>query len=520
MGLRTKMLICVILLIGVVFSGVFQAEAASAAKAAGKRDIFRLGTSAEPTSMDPAKSKDLITWMFVMQTYDTLIKYDYQSKKIVPALAKKWSVNKNSTEVEFTIRDDIFFHNGKKMTMDDVIFSLNRALKSSFTAQINGSINKINKIDENRLKVVLNYSYAPILEVLATPCWGILNKEHVQAAEAAGKDVGRMPSCGTGAYMLKDWKSGEKLVFEAFDKYYGGAPAIKYAEAILIADQTSGAIALENGTLDYYYGTQNSDINHLRKVPTLKVYSTEDGVGIYDITFNVTNGVFKDKRLRQAVAYALDREEILIGGQEGDGVVTDTICATAAFGYMPDYKWYKQDLSKAKQLMAEAGYPNGLKVTFTQDSSKTYMMSAEIMQAQLKKIGIDVVFDKLERATWLDTVSSNRQFTASLRMTNHVVNDADYILTRRLTTSMIGGGNNYSGYSNSEFDALVEKARTSSDEKERLAIYRKCYDIIKEDVPFIPLYTSLTHQVVNADIGGWVAHPTYKTPWCNLYYVK
>lgn len=511
-----KKLLSVILLAVMVFS---IAGTAIAAPVKGRnKNIFRVGMSAEPTSMDPAKSKDLITWMFIMQTYDTLIKYDYPTKKFVPALAKKWVVNKNSTEVEFTIRDDVYFHNGDKMTMDDVIFSLNRALKSSFTAQINGSIKEITKIDDSRLKIVLKYSYAPILEVLITPCWGIVNRKHVEATEKAGKDVGRIASCGTGAYRLKEWRSGEKLIFEAFDKYYEGKPAIKNVEATLITDQSSGAIALENGTLDYYYGTQNNDIEHLRKVPTLKVYTASDGVGIYDITFNVTNGIFKDKRLRQAVAYALDREEILLGGQEGYGTVTDTICATAAFGYTKDYKWYKQDIEKAKKLMAEAGYPNGFKVTFTQDSSRTYMMSAEIMQAQLKKIGIDVVFDKLERATWLDTVATNRQFTASLRMTNHVVNDADYILTRRLTTGMIGGGNNYAGYSNKTFDALVEKARTTSDPKVRLDLYRQCFDIIKEDVPFIPLYTTITLQVVAADIKGWNAHPTYKNPWSQLSY--
>lgn len=516
MRLNAKKMLSFVLLAVMMFS---IAGSAAAAPIKGRnKNIFRVGTSAEPTSMDPAKSKDLITWMFIMQTYDTLIKYDYPTKKFVPALAKSWTVNKDATEVEFTLRDDIYFHNGEKMTMDDVIFSLNRALKSSFTAQINGSIKEIKKIDNSRLKVRLNYSYAPILEVLVTPCWGIVSQKYVEAAEKTGKDVGRIPSCGTGAYKLKEWRSGEKLIFEAFDKYYERVPAIKNVEATLITDQSSGAIALENGTLDYYYGTQNNDINHLKNVPTLKVYTAEDGVGLYDITFNVTDGIFKDKRLRQAVAYALDREEILLGGQEGYGSVTDTICATAAFGYMKDYKWYKQDIEKAKKLMAEAGYPNGFKVTFTQDSSRTYMMSAEIMQAQLKKIGIDVVFDKLERATWLDTVSTNRQFAASLRMTNHVVDDADYILTRRLTSGMIGGGNNYSGYSNKEFDNLVGKARTTPDPKARLDMYRRCFDMIKEDVPFIPLYTTISLQVVAADVKGWSAHPTYKNPWSKLSY--
>lgn len=483
------------------------------------KDSMVFGTGAEPTSMDPAKSKDLVTWLFMLNSYDTLIKYDWPSQKFVPALASQWKLNANSTEVVFTIRNDITFHNGEKMTMDDVIFSLDRALKSSFTAQINGSIDRFQKIDNTHLKVVLKYSYAPILEVLTTPCWGIVSKKAVMEAEAAKKDFGRI-ACGTGAYILKEWKSGEKMTFEAFDKYYEGAPKIKHVTVVLITDQSAGAIALETGSLDTYYGIQQSDANHLQDVKSLKVYNQPSGAGLYDITFNVTDGIFKDVRLRKAVALALDRDEILLGGQEGNGTVNDCFCATSAFGWLPDYKWYKQDLAKAKALMAEAGYPNGFNVVFTQDSSKTYMTSAEIMQAQLKKIGINVTFEKLERATWLDTVSVNRKYVASLRMTNHVVNDADYILTRRLTSGMIGGGNNYAGYSNPKFDALVAKARTINNQKDRLVIYRQCYDIIKEDVPVIPLYTTGAVTVTSAKLRGWVSHPMYRNPWCKLYFVE
>lgn len=484
------------------------------------KDTMKIGMSAEPTSMDPAQSKDLITWMFVLQSYDTLIKFDWPTQQYIPAIASAWEVNEDSTEVTFTIRDDIKFQNGDTLTMEDVMFSLNRAFESSFTNQISGSIDRFEQIDDTHMKVVLKYGYAPILEVLITPCWGIVNKAYVEAAEAEGKDVGRIESCGTGSYIMKEWKSGEKLIFEGFEDHYDGAPKIKHVDAALIADQTSGAIALENGTLDYYYGTQNSDIEHLKDLPHLATYVVDDGVGLYDITFNVTDGIFTDKRLRQAVAYAIDREEILLGGQEGNGVVTDTICATACFGYMPDYEWYKQDLDKAKALMAEAGYPDGFTVTFTQDSSKTYMTSAEIMQAQLKKVGINVEFEKLERATWLDVVASNRQFDATLRMTNHVVYDADYLLTRRLTTDMIGGGNNYAGYSNPGFDKLVETARQTADQEQRLEMYRECYDMIKEDVPFIPLYTNNSRQVVNAKIKGWIAHPVNRTEWGKLYFVE
>ena len=481
------------------------------------RTAFHMGMNAEPTSMDPAECKDLITRIFIMQVYDPLLTFDWQTQEYVPAIASDWEVNEDSSEVLFTIRDDMKFHNGDTLTVDDVMFSLERSLASSYLAQLSGSIDHFEKVDDSHIKVVLKYGYAPILDVLSNPSWSIVSKRAVEEAEAEGKDFGRDVACGTGAYKLTNWQSGASLSFEAFDEYWGGAPYFKTVEATLITDQSAGAIALEEGTLDYYYGLQNNDLLHLADNPDIAIYECDGGVGLFDITFNCTDGIFTDVRLRKAVALALNRDDLLLAGREGMGVVTDCFCATAASGYDPDFEWYDQNLEEAKPLLAEAGYPDGFDVVFTQDSSKTYMTAAEVMQGQLAQIGINVTFDKLERATWLDTVSSNRQFVASLRMTNMEVLDADYLLTRRLTTDYIGGGNNYAGYSNPEFDALVAEARTLSDSAARQEIYDQCYEIIKEDVPVIPLYTDANSIAARADIKGFFAHPLYRIPWSGLY---
>ncbi|MDP2815127.1 MAG: ABC transporter substrate-binding protein, partial [Rectinemataceae bacterium] len=125
-----SVVIAVMLGVGVVLGLVPCFGQTAKSEKVSSKDSFTMGTSAEPTSMDPAKSKDLITWMFMANTYDTLIKFDWSNQKFVPALASAWKVNENSTEVEFTIRKDITFHNSEKMTMDDVMFSLDRAFKS------------------------------------------------------------------------------------------------------------------------------------------------------------------------------------------------------------------------------------------------------------------------------------------------------------------------------------------------------------------------------------------------------
>lgn len=481
------------------------------------KDTYVLGLYAEATTVDPSLSKDRVTWIINYQIYDTLVKFDMETQDYVPGLASSWEFSDDATEVIFEIRQDVKFHNGDLMTTDDALWSQQRSLESTFTSSLTGSMDHWEKVDDTHIKLVLKYAYAPILDVLVTPCFGVASKRAVEEAEAAGDDFGRI-GCGTGGYMLTDWRSGERMDFVAFDEYYEGAPAIKNVTVMLIPDAGSGAIALEDGTVDAYLFLQQSDFRHLESLPNLQKIEHAGGVGIQDITFNTTDGIFADKRLRQAVAYAINREDMLLGGVEGYGQISNVPCAVSSFGQM-DYDWYTQDQDKARELLAEAGYEGGLDITFQMEGSVDYMKPAEIMQDQLRQVGINVTFEKMERAAWIEQVATNRNFTASLRMTTMVINDVDYLLSRRLHSESLGGGNNYSGYANPEFEALVEQARTLSDPQARLDIYRKCYDMIKEDVPYIPLYSETNPIYINAKLMGFINHPQNRTPWSKLYFV-
>lgn len=482
----------------------------------GAKDTFTMGMAAEPTALDPAASKDLVTWMIMVQLYDTLLRYDIKTQTYEPALATDWEFNADSTEVTFTIRDGVKFQNGDIMTADDVVWSLERALASSFTSQVNGSIDHFEKVDDQHIKVVLKYSYAPILQVMTTPCWGIVSRRAVEEAEAAGIDFGRNP-CGTGAYQLTNWSSGEKLEFVAFDDYWDGAPKIKNVVARVVSDQATGSLALQDGTLDYYNSVPIAELDHLSMLNTLNVLEIPSTT-LIDITFNTVEGPFVSKELRQAVAYALVKEDILIGGNEGKGEITNCFGLPASVGYLADYEAHEYNLEKAKQLVIDAGYPNGVDVVFRQDSNSLYMLPAEVVQAQLKKVGINVTFEKLERSAWTEMVGNNRDFQATLRGTTLAILDADYLLTRRLSATMIGNANNFSGYTNPKLDALLDQARSLSDMDERNAIYRQCYDIIQEDCPIISLYAMGGGQVTNAKLHGMQDDPNWRNLWYKLWF--
>jgi peptide/nickel transport system substrate-binding protein len=507
-----KVVFAVVLVTVLAASYAFAAEPPKSAK-----DTLLWGVNAEASSLDPATSKDTVTHFMMYQIFDALVKEDPDDfNKLVPGLAERWEFNQDNTEVTFYIRKGVKFHNGDTMTVDDVTFSLQRSLDSSFSSGISEAIDHFEKAGDDAVKCVLKYAYGPILDVMTNMTYGIVSKRAVEEAAAKKIDFARNP-VGTGPYKIVEWKSGDSLILERFDDYYGGPAAIKRLVYKLVPDASSGSIALEDGTLDAYYIVDTSDIAHLKELENV-AYVECPGVGLHHITFNVTDGVFSDKRVRQAVAYALNRDDVIIGGAEGYAEPTHCLVPTSVFGYDKNFKWYDQDLDKAKALLKEAGYPDGLDVVFSMQGSSTYMKPAEVVQDQLRKAGIRVTFDKMERAAYLDDVAGKRNFVASLRMINATVRDADSVLTRRFHSGMLGGGNNYAGYSNPEVDALIERARKSSDNAERLQLYTKIYEILKEDVPLIPIYTETIFMFFGSKLKNMRPHPVYRFSVHDMYF--
>jgi len=479
-----------------------------------KKDTIVERAVADQKTFDPFGTTDLNDQKNHYQLFDSLMREEPDGS-IVPALCTAYEFNEAGDEITFTIREGVKFHNGDVMTADDVVFSLNTAIASSFTSKMTSTMEQAVKIDEKTVKLKLKHPFAPILGCLVSSSLSIVPKKVYEADKEA---FGRNP-IGTGPYMLKEVKSGEKIVFEAFPDYYRGPAPIKNLIVRIVVDDAAGLMAFESGEIDLFQPSQAyTDRDAIINNPKLKYYEAEQAC-TFLVAFNNAKGVFTDKRLREAVARAIDREDLILGAVNGMATPVEAGLVPLTPQYPQGFKGLEYDLEKAKQLVIDAGYPNGLDVTMRVIAAANYTKPAEVLQAQLKKIGINVKVEAMERGTWFDVVNAGGDFEMTFYAHAISVNDADFCSYPWLHSSEADGkGANYMGIKNAELDKYLELARTAQDEDERKAHYLKVCEIIRDESLFVPCYTGRRTMAAVKDLKGvqadpWMRYYKYNYSW-------
>ncbi|MDR3354922.1 MAG: ABC transporter substrate-binding protein [Synergistaceae bacterium] len=476
---------------------LFYADGAISAAGAERNDLI-FSINADIVAVDPAAQRDTVTGIIISQIYDTLI-HKTSSGKLEPGLATEWKVADDGRSIVFAIRQGVKFHNGDTMTADDVVFSLNRAIKSSLTSNVSSMMDGASAVDDTHVKLSLKDQFAPALECVAATGLSIVSR---RAVEELGDDGFRKQPVGTGPYKFVSWKGGDRIVTTSFDDHWRGKPSIKDVTFLIMTDKSTAAIALQNDEIDVLYDPANTDKQTLTGLPNVTYSEIDSAALIYIISFNSKKGVFADRRLREAVALAIKRSDIVEGALEGNGSPVEMpISPTCADFYDASYKFYPQDIDRAKELMKEAGYPDGLTVPIKLNQSSLYTKPAEVVQAQLRKIGINAEFELMERATYLSEIYEDMNYEITLYMFSTIYDDPDYIFYGRLHSSNIGN-TNYANYSNPKVDDMIMRARSSNNLDERVKLYRETSDSVKEDIPFIPLMTSKSAIAFNSKLRG------------------
>ena len=490
-----------ILVVLLVFALLFTTACGSKGSSDKAKDSIIIGIDSDAVALDPLRINDTLTMSILSNVYEPLVRMTNDSQ-IVPALATKWEISDDGLEYVFTIRNDATFHNGDPITVEDVKYSLEAAVESSYTGPYMNFIDKVEVLDDETVKVTLQYAYAPFLALCTT--YSQVVKESFY--EDGGTMMSKEP-IGSGPYKFVSWAQGDKLVFEAYDEYYGGAPAIKNLTYKIIANSTTAAIALETGDIDVSQNVGSADIAALEEKEGITLLK-DPSSAIYLEGLNTKVKELSDVRVRQAIAKCINKENMIIGALDGYGVATNTFIAEGLPGYDPDFNPLPYDVEAAKKLMVEAGYPNGFDLTISIPESRS--ANAQILKSDLAQIGINLEIGILETGAFWDALE-NLDYEMMIMGWSYVVMDPDvgyYSLYKK--DDMSG---NYTGFGNAEIDGLLQKGRECSDEAERAKIYAELEEKVMSQAPYVPLYWRMDAIAFNSDLTG------IEIPPCGFYYV-
>lgn len=466
------------------------------------KDSLTIGIDSDAVALDPLRINDTLTMSILSNVYEPLVRMTNDGE-IVPALAEKWEISDDGTVYTFTIRTDATFHNGDPITAEDVKYSLEAAAESSYTGPYMNFIKDVKVPDEKTVVVTLKYAYAPFLS-LCTIYSQIVKEDFYK--EGGEVDMSKAP-VGSGPYKFKSWAQGDKLEFEAYDEYYLGAPAIKNLTYKIIPNSNTAALALESGEIDLCLNVATADIAGLSEKDGITVLQ-EPSTAFYFIGMNTNVKELSDVRVRQAIAKVINKQELIDGALDGYGVPTNTFIAEGVLGYDPDFNPLPYDVEAAKKLMKEAGYENGFEIHMSIPENRS--TQAQIVQANLKQIGIDLKIDLIETGKFWEDLE-NLDYEMMIMGWSYVVMDPDVGYYSLYKKDDLSG--NYTGYGNEETDGLLEAGRTETDPDKRAEIYAELEEIYQTAAVYVPLYWRTDVAAYNSALTG------VEMPPCGLYYV-
>jgi peptide/nickel transport system substrate-binding protein len=446
----------------------------------------------DPTGLDPALGTDSAAVNLYAVLYDTLVMYKPGDKlEVAPGLAESWTVSPDGLTYTFKLRKNVKFTDGSTFDAEAVKFNLDRELDTkneyhaaemTFAANIFSQMASYKVVDQYTFEMKLKQPFAGFLEQLTSYAAGGMASP--TAIKKAGKDYFKSP-VGTGPFVFAEWKKDDRISFKPNKDYWGGAPKLESLIVRTIPESATQLAELKSGGINMtFYGLNQNDMAQAEKDTTLTVKSLP-ALSSYMLHFRAWKKPFSDLRLRQAVSYAINKENIAKFILQGKAQPGTAPMPKASWAYYPTDP-YPYNPDKAKALLAEAGYPNGgLKVELL---TNPHMQPAtEAMQADLEKVGFDVEMKRTEGGAFWDQLPTE---VGDMIMDNWWLpnGDPDYLLGAMFHTNSIEKKSNVDRYSNKEVDALLEQAAKETDQAKRAELYNKVQAQVLKDLPCVSIY--------------------------------
>lgn len=425
-------------------------------------DTLRVILNSEPSNIDPHNNTRLTSWAVQEEVFDKLVTKD-EKGNILPDVATKWEQVDNVTW-RFTLREDVTFHDGSKLTAEDVVFSLQRACAAagSQTFFVNFDASKIKAVDTYTVDVVTKQPFAAVLNYLASARGAILCKAAVTSM--GDEAYGRAP-IGSGPFKVSSWTTGDNIVLTRNEEYWGEKPAYSTLKFRFVTEASNRAIELETGGADIVYSIVANDAERLKTNSDVKIVSGPAYQFVY-VSFNMSDPTLSNETLREALTAAIDVPSLVKAiygesAQVADSYMSPNIAAHATM----EAKTY--DAAKAKELLAKAGYANGLELTIKLAEDSNFSTMAEIVQAMWAEIGVTTKIETMEQATYLEQANAG-QVQVAMASTNAVSGDPDNALMIWRSTAV-----NAIQACDPKIDEFLNAGGAEFDPTARAAIYKE-----------------------------------------------
>ncbi len=533
--MKNKLFVVLLLTIGLVFSIVGAVSAES---------TLVFGSSGDVDRLDPADVTDGESVMRMDNIFEGLVEFEAGSVLIQPCLATSWEASADGTEIVFNLRKGVKFHDGTDFNADAVVFSFARQYDTNHPFHQYGEwaywgwmfvdVDKMEKIDDYTVKLILKRPNASIMTCLAIFTVNIVSPAN---AEKYKEDAFKNP-CGTGPFKFVEWVKDDHITLEANENYWRERAKLDKLIFKVIPDPSARLMALEVGEVQGIEYPNPADLDRIKANKDLKLL-TEPGMNIGYMAMNEgygyidanengvrdiadeplvkTPGYFEPltkKLVRQAINMAIDKQSIVDNLYMGTASIAKNGMPPFMLGYNDDIVDYPYDPARAKQLLAEAGYPDGFEVTlYVMPVTRPYMFDppkiGEAIQSYLAAVGIKVKFYQVDWGTYLQETQAGKHQMCLLGWTGDT-GDTDNFLNVLYGANVcsIGTAGNMAFYINNTNQELLSAALATYDVEKRAAYYKKAQEMIHEDAGYVYLAHSNQNMPFRANVHGYVLNPT------------
>jgi oligopeptide transport system substrate-binding protein len=449
----------------------------------------------DPRSLDPALSTDVPTGRAVGYVFDGLVRFTPDAQ-VVPGLARSWNVSGDGLTYTFHLRTGVQFHDGRPFSARNVIRSFQRVLDPktrggrgwplypiagarSYADGTGRTVAGLAAPDDSTVVIRLTEPFAIFPKLLAMPVAAIV-------PDSVPANFGEHP-IGTGPWKFVNWNHDDYLKFAANDQYFDGRPRADSLMARIIPEPSTAVAEFESGNVDVLYVPEGETRNWEQTDERKAMLESAPALRVFYIAINTTRGPLADKRVRQALNYATDANGILQGIVSGRGSLAAGVIPPALAGSDSTRKGYTRDVARARQLLAAAGYPNGIDVELWSSQTPPFPRIAQTVQANLKEAGVRVTLVQRDASSMREAARAGKTDLA-LKDWFADYPDAENFLYPLLHSANKGVGGNVSFYSNAQFDRIVDDARREQDEAKRNALYRQADELEYQDAPMIYLF--------------------------------